>query len=451
MRMRRVVVAGGLLAVVLVLLLIPELAWAAGDKGAEFQKGLDESGYLLAFLSCFGLGITASLTPCVYPMIPIVVGVFGARDEAVTRRRAFALATAYVLGMGLVYSALGLVFALIGKAGLQGQLLANPAVVIPLVLFYLVLATSMFGAFELNLPSGLQQRLARVGGRGYGGALAMGMVGGFTAAPCTGPYLGGLLAWVAVSGQPILSASLLFTFALGMGVLFWVLATTSIALPKSGRWMEWIKSAAGIALIAVSLYFLRPLIPELERLASPSWRFLVGALLVAAIGVAIGAVHLSFHGRAGEKLRKGAGVLLTVVGVTGAINWALTADRTLPWHYDEAPAFAQARAEGKGVMLDFSATWCVPCKELEVNTFAAPQVYDEILASYVPLKFDVTEDNARNAARIKKYEQSTMPEVILLDADGTVLVRVHGLVGPGDFAKTLEKANAARRKRTAAR
>src|SRR5262245_36555463 len=132
MRMRRVILAGGVLAVSMLFLLAPDLAWAAGEKGAEFQKQLDERGLLLMFLSCFGLGVMASLTPCVYPMIPIVVGVFGARDEAVTRRRAFALATAYVLGMGLIYSALGLVFALVGKAGDQGSLLANPAVVLPL-------------------------------------------------------------------------------------------------------------------------------------------------------------------------------------------------------------------------------------------------------------------------------------------------------------------------------
>jgi thiol:disulfide interchange protein DsbD len=136
---------------------------------------------------------------------------------------------------------------------------------------------------------------------------------------------------------------------------------------------------------------------------------------------------------------------LTVVGVTAAINWALTADRTLPWHHDEAPAFAQARAEGKGVLLDFSATWCVPCKELEVQTFAAPEVYDVLLSSYVPLKFDVTEDNETNEARKKKYEQSTMPEVILLDADGRVLVRVHGLVGPDEFLKILDQAEKARK------
>ncbi|HYU14701.1 MAG TPA: cytochrome c biogenesis protein CcdA, partial [Candidatus Acidoferrum sp.] len=446
MRMRRVVLVGGALAMLALLFIFPRLAWAAGEQGAEFQKQLDDRGYLLVYLSCFGLGIMASLTPCVYPMIPIVVGVFGARDESATRRRAFALASAYVLGMGLVYSALGLIFALLGKAGDQGQLLANPVVVVPLVLVYAALAASMFGAFELNLPSGLQQRLAQVGGRGYAGAFTMGMVGGFTAAPCTGPFLAGLLGWVAMSGRPVIGGSMLFTFALGMGVLFWVIAATSVSLPKSGRWMEWVKSIGGIALLAVGIYFLRPLVPAIESMASPSVLFLLGALFVVAIGIALGAVHLTFHGRPGEKVRKAAGVLLTVVGVTGAINWAVTADRKLPWYHDEAPAFSQARTEGKGVLLDFSATWCVPCKELEVKTFASRDVYERILASYVPLKFDVTEDNPTNEARKEKYGQSTMPEVIFLDAGGRVLERVHGLIGPDEFMQRLDRADEARRK-----
>src|SRR5262245_45663579 len=145
MRMRRAVLVGATLATLAVLISIwfPGLARAAGEQGAEFQKQLDDRGYLLMYLSCFGLGIMASLTPCVYPMIPIVVGVFGARDEQVTRGRAFALASAYVLGMGLIYAALGLIFALLGKAGDQGLLLANPAVVLPLVLLYAALAASM--------------------------------------------------------------------------------------------------------------------------------------------------------------------------------------------------------------------------------------------------------------------------------------------------------------------
>jgi len=449
--MRRVVVAGGVLAVSLVLL-VPGLAAAAGAPGAaDFQNQLESRGLLLTYLSCFGFGLLASLTPCVYPMIPIVVGIFGARDEAVTRRRAFALATAYVLGLGLIFSALGLVFAFIGEAGDQGEVLANPWIVWPIVAIYAALAASMFGAFELNLPSGLQRRLARVGGKGYGGAFAMGMVGGFTAAPCTGPFLAGLLAWVAVRGSPAVGATMLFAFALGMGVLFWILAATSVSLPRSGRWMEWVKSFGGIALIVVAVYFLRPVLPGLLEIEIESRIVALACLAAALVGIAIGGIHLSFGGPAREKVRKTAGVLLTAGGAAGIMFWIMTVDRKLPWRTDEAVAFAEAKEQGKGVMIDFSATWCKPCGKLETDTFAEPRVYDKIVAGYVPLKFDVTHGTEADEARQEKYGQSTMPEVILLDAGGRVLVRVHDFIGPDAFLEKLRAAEQARTRTTAAR
>src|SRR5215470_16690090 len=177
-----------------VLLLLPALAWAAPS---EFEE-LRAKGLVFAYLGVFATGFLTSLTPCVYPMITITVGIFGAR-EATSRWRAFGLAWMYVLGMIVMFSALGVVFALSGRASGSGFLLANPAVVIPIVILYVVLAASMFGAFELNLPPSLQAKLSGVGGRGWGGAFAMGLVGGLTAAPCTGPMLAGILAFVATT------------------------------------------------------------------------------------------------------------------------------------------------------------------------------------------------------------------------------------------------------------
>lgn len=445
--MRRLLPWIGLAAVV-VLLAWPDLA-LAGAEADEFKRDYESRGFMLSLLFSFGLGVAASLTPCVYPMIPIVVGVFGARDEAATRRKAFALATAYVLGMGVIYTALGVTFAMLGKAGDQGQVLANPWVVIPLVLVYVALAASMFGAFELNLPSGLQQRLAQVGGRGYGGAFGMGMVGGFTAAPCTGPFLAGMLGWVAMEGSVVRGSAMLFTFALGMGVLFWVIAATSISLPKSGRWMEWVKSAGGIALLVVGIYFLRPILPGLARLTSTGFLFVAVSLALVAAGIMLGAVHKSFHAGAGEKLRKAVGVALAVIGAAGAMNWMLTPDRTLPWRHDEAAAFAEAKRDGKGVLVDFSATYCKPCGKLETDTFAADGVYQAILAEYVPLKFDVSQGSDLDDQRQEKYDAETLPAVILLDGDGRELGRVREFVEPDDFLELMESARAKRQTKTA--
>lgn len=420
---------------------IPSVAFAGG--GGNFEAAFAR-GPLFLYLATFAAGFVTSLTPCVYPMIPIIIGVFGARDEHVTRRGAFALASMYVLGMAVLFTVIGVIFALISTS--TGTMLAEPAVVIPIVAIYLALAASMFGAFDLQLPQSLQNKLNNVGGKGYGGAFAMGMVGALTAAPCTGPFIAGIIGIVTKSQDVVFGGTLMFTYAVGMGVLFWVVAVFTVSLPKSGRWMEAVKSIGGIALIGVALYFLRPIVPQLKLLVHTSNTFLFAALGTAVVGAGIGAVHLSFKGPTVEKLRKGVGVALVVAGGFAAINWAVTADRHLPWRTDEAAAFAEARESDKGVMIDVAAEWCIPCKKLE-NTFAAAGVYEEIVDGYIPLKLDVTEGDERAEAIQERYSANTLPAVIFLDADGNELGRIAAYVGPDAFLEAIERAEAARRAR----
>ena len=434
---RRAATLVAMSAIILVILsaLGPDLAWAA-DEGDKFEKYRSQ-GWAWAYLAAFGFGVATSLTPCVFPMIPIVVGIFSGRGQNVSRGRAVLLATLYVLGMGLTFATLGTIFALIG--GSAGSLLANPAVIIPIVLLYAVLASSMVGAFELQLPAGLQQKLSGVSGEGAGGAFAMGLVGGFTAAPCTGPVLIGLLGFVTKTQSVPLGATLLFTYAVGIGVLFWALAVFTIALPRSGPWMEWMKSIGGVGLLAAGVHYLRPLVPALDRWVHPSAVFFIGAVVVLLAGLASGAIHLSFHDRPLIKARKAAAVAVSVAAITAGISWLLYVDRHLPWvQGDEQAAFAQAQREGKGVMIDFSATWCLPCKELE-KTFAASPVYETITAHFVPLKFDVSDGTDRDDELKAKYGAGT-PTVVFATADGKILGRVKEYVGPGAFMKTLGPA-----------
>jgi thiol:disulfide interchange protein DsbD len=404
-----------------VVLLVPALAGA--DTFARYQ----ERGWLWLFLGSFAAGFGTSLTPCVYPMIPITLAIFGARGGNVSKKRAFALATAYVGGLALTYSILGVAVAQLGKTADFGSQLANPWFVFPLVALFLALAASMLGAFDLNLPASWQAKLNQIGGKGFSGAFAMGTVGGLIAAPCTGPFLLSLLTYASTSGSAFTGGALLFVYALGMGVLFWVLAVVARSLPKSGPWMEKVKSGAGILLLFAAVYYLKPFLPWIKRVAPTDYWFAAVSAVVVVVGIALGALKLSFHGPAREKARKGVAVALVLGGLIAAWMWWITPKHHLPWITDEAVAFEKARAEHKGVLIDFSASYCKPCDNLEL-TFGEDDVYDAIVASYVPLKFDVSDNTQADDTHRAHYKAFTLPALLLMTAppagtDATVLYR----------------------------
>src|SRR5919106_519338 len=282
------------------------------------SSDLDASQFLASGQLAFGAavifvgGLLTALTPCVYPLIPITVSVFGA-TRAQSRGRAVLLTSAYVLGMGAVFAILGVIAARTGA--LFGSVLADPRFVVGLAVFLLVLASSMFGAFEIALPQGLTQRLSAVGGAGVPGAFLMGSVAGFLAAPCTGPVLTGLLAFVAKS------QSSLFVYALGVGVPFFILGVFTVRLPKGGQWMEWVKSVLGIALVALAATYLKDALPPvrdaLNDLAAELGKVpgAVFATALAGIGLVAGAIHLSFKEGARQFVLKSVGVVLGVGAV----------------------------------------------------------------------------------------------------------------------------------------
>src|SRR3569623_1638705 len=257
-----------------------------GGCQSDCLEDAQQRGWLFVILGAFGAGFLTSLTPCVYPMIPITLAIFGARGKDVPRRRAILLAAAYVNGMCLTYTILGVTFASIGKAGDFGTQLASPYVVFPRAILFVALARSMFGAFDLNLPASWQAKLNTVGGKGYGGAFAMGLVGGLLAAPCTGPFLAGLLTYVPPTAHVVGGGGLLYLYGLGMGVLFFILAAFAVSLPKSGAWMDYVKSIGGIGLLFAAIYYLMPFLPAVRNLVQPTLGFVIEECDEIQLGIA---------------------------------------------------------------------------------------------------------------------------------------------------------------------
>jgi len=405
------------LAVGLALPLLPALLTHSVGPGADLSGRLGLAGGVSAmtFAVLFVGGVLTSLTPCVYPLIPITVSIFGAR-QAEHRARSAALSAAYVAGIAAMFSALGLFAALSGKA--FGTVLSSPAVVAVLAVLMVALAASMFGAYDIALPSALQQKLAGVRGTGFAGAFGMGLVAGIIAAPCTGPVLAGVLAYVATQRNALLGFWMLFTYAIGIGLICFVLGATSLRLPRSGPWMETVKSVLGVALIAAAVALVLPLLPRPGMLPASTRSIAAVAGTLAFLGVLAGALSLSFHGESREKAMKLGAMVVLLGGIGLSFGWfgepRSEKSFRIPWLHDEKVAVQQSRASGKPLLIDFFAEWCAACKELDVHTWMDPVVAKEVAERFVPLKIDATEETEENDSLQKKYGVPGLPTVLMM-------------------------------------
>ncbi|RKH91703.1 hypothetical protein D7Y21_01615 [Corallococcus sp. AB045] len=461
------VVAG--MAVVVVPWLLPTGPSAGLDAARFLESGNLAWGALVVFAG----GLLTAMTPCVYPLIPITVSVFGAR-KAESRGRSLALTTSYIVGMGVVFSALGVLAAKTGQA--FGSMLGSPVVVLGLALFLLLLASSMFGAFELALPSSMQTKLSNVGGAGIAGAFVMGSVSGFLAAPCTGPVLTGLLAFVAKSANTTLGATLLFIYALGIGVPFFLIGVFTVRLPRGGVWMEWVKSVLGIMLVALAFSYVKDAFPwarDTVKALGAEVGQVPGAVLAAVlvvVGVLVGAVHRSFKEGARDFGFKALGVTLVVGALVmrgGALDarptgelWVRMGLQEHPvapswqWHHVmpqkkatfDASQFEQvlaaAKKEGRPVLIDFFADWCAACKELDRLTYPSTEVISQAEDSrFLTIKIDATNSEDRLDALMEQLGVEGLPTVAFVNPDGTVLTkpRVTGFLEPVPFAAEMQK------------
>jgi thioredoxin:protein disulfide reductase len=372
------------------------------------------SGLPLTLGLLFLGGLALNLTPCVFPLIPITLGFFAMQSDG-RRGRRFALSAMYVLGIVITYSALGVLAALGGK--MFGAWLQLPVVLIGFALLMLVLASSMFGAFEIQVPRFIANQSQ--GRAGLLGALSMGLVIGIVAAPCVGPVVISLITLVAQLSDPVLGGVMFAALAFGLGFPYLVMLN---ALPRPGEWMVTVKKGMGFVLIAMAFYFLRPLIGD-------TWyQYGVAAALL------IGAIFLLVSRAKGARvLRLAVGVLLLVSGVAFAIPRKHVTG--VEWTKYDANALAAARAAGKPVVIDFYADWCLPCKELDEKTFSDPRVIAE-LDRFVRVKADLTvAETATTKALTRQYQIVGVPTIVFIDANGTesAAARLTGFERPDDF------------------
>ena len=387
------------------------------------------------------IGIGIAFTPCVLPMYPLISGIVLGGKQRLSTGRALLLTFIYVQGMALTYTALGLVVA---AAGLQFQAaLQHPYVLIGLAVVFTLLALSMFGLFTLQLPSSLQTRLTLLSNRQQGGSpgsvFAMGAIAGLICSPCTTAPLSAILLYIAQSGNMWLGGGTLYLYALGMGLpLMLITVFGNRLLPKSGPWMEHVKTAFGFVILALPVFLL-------ERIIGDDW----GVRLWSLLGVAFFSWAFITSLQAKHAwMRIGQIILLAaaLVTVRPLQDWAFGVPHAqTQTHLNFTPVAsvdalnqALAQAKGKPVMLDLYADWCVACKEFEKYTFSNQQV-QQALGDTVLLQADVTANNAQDVALLKHLQVLGLPTILFFDAEGKEHpeARVTGFMDAATFSAHL--------------
>lgn len=389
------------------------------------------------------IGIGIAFTPCVLPMYPLISGIVLGGQQRLSTGRALLLAFIYVQGMALTYTALGLVVA---AAGLKFQAaLQHPYVLIGLSAVFILLALSMFGLFSLQLPSSLQTRLTlmsnRQQGGSAGGVFVMGAIAGLICSPCTTAPLSAILLYIAQSGNLWLGGGTLYLYALGMGLpLILVTVFGNRLLPKSGPWMAQVKIAFGFVILALPVFLL-------ERIIGDEW----GLRLWSMLGIAFfGWAFITSLTVSKPWMRVVQIILLAaaLVSVRPLQDWAFGGVQTQQQAHLNFTRIANvdelnqalAKANGKPVMLDLYADWCVACKEFEKYTFSDPQV-QQALKNSVLLQADVTRNTAQDAALLKELQVPGLPTILFFDPAGKEIpaMRVAGFMDAAAFHAHLQK------------
>ena len=428
----------------------------------SLAQSLATGNTLATILLFFGLGLLLAFTPCVFPMIPILSSIIVGHGKELTTSKAFSLSLVYVLAMALTYTVAGVIAGLFG-ANLQAAF-QNPWILGSFSAVFVALAFSMFGFYELQLPSSWQSKLSEVSNKQHGGSMVgvavMGLLSALIVGPCVAPPLMGALIYIGQTGDAMLGGIALFALSMGMGAPLLAIGTSAgKLLPRAGGWMDAVKAVFGVMLLAVAIWML-------ERILPAEIIMLMWALLAIISAIYMGAIETIKEGASGwHKLWKGLGVALLIYGIMLLIGVAAgnsdplrpikgiggTASASIENKHlafkrikssdDLDREIAAAKNQGKTVMLDFYADWCISCKELEKYTFTDTAV-QESLANSVILQADVTANDETDQALMKRFNIIGPPAIIFYDKQGAELknYRVVGFMPAAEFNAHVNRA-----------
>ena len=435
-------------------------------ESKRIDRMFEGGDFWLILTSFFGIGLLLSFTPCVFPMFPILSGIIANRGQHITKTHGFILALAYVMGMSLTYSAAGV------AAGLSGAMLSavlqNAWVLGGFALVFVTLAFSMFGFYELQLPSSLQSKLSEEAGHLKGGHLTsvfgMGALSALIVGPCVAAPLAGALLYISQTRDVVLGASALFIMALGMGVPLLLLGTSAGALlPKAGPWMESVKRFFGVLLLGVAIWLISPVLPAAVHMLMWAALLIVSAIYLHAVD------SLPTRASGFRKLFKGFGIIALLFGVAllaGVLSGSrdilqplskisfssinekdanrINTNEVGHLLFQRVNSLAElnkriVQSQNKYVMLDFYADWCISCKEMEHFTFTDARVKSR-LKDVVLLQVDVTASTLDDAALLKHFKLFGPPGILFFDRHGREIpdARVIGYQNKKDFLTILD-------------
>jgi thiol:disulfide interchange protein DsbD len=433
---------------------------SSGQSEEQVLASNLSSNRWLALLSFFGFGLLLAFTPCVFPMIPILSGIIAGSGENISTQRAFVLSIVYVLATCAIFTIAGVIAGLAG-ANLQAAF-QKPWILSSFAILFVLLSLSMFGFYELQLPSSFQSKIANFSNRQKGGSLIgvaiMGLLSALIVGPCVAPPLAAAVLYISQTRDPVFGGLALFVLSLGMGAPLVVFGTAAGKfLPRAGAWMDAVKAVFGVLFLGLAIWML-------ARVLDAFWIMLMTGALAIASAVYLGALERVPEGASGwRRLWKALGIVLLVAGAAEIVGAAAGARdvtqplagivagggksennalafRTIKSVDDLDRVLADAKAAKQPVMLDFYADWCVSCKEMEKFTFSEPGV-QKSLAGFVLLKADVTANDDADQALLKRFGLFGPPATIFF-GDGTErrALRLIGFEKAEDFIVRAGKA-----------